>query len=40
MSANSKVRGVPLAERRIRSRSGVTVLAYKRDEAPWKNADL
>ncbi|MHA6693837.1 potassium channel family protein [Homoserinimonas sp. A520] len=40
MSPNSLVLGVPLGESHIRSRYGVTVLAYKREEGAWKNADL
>lgn len=40
MSPNSLVLGVPLGESHIRSRFGVTVLAYKREETGWKNADL
>jgi trk system potassium uptake protein TrkA len=40
MSPNSLVLGVPLGESHIRSRLGVTVLAYKREGTGWKNADL
>lgn len=40
MSPNSLVLGMPLGESRIRSRYGVTVLAYKKAEGAWKNADL
>ncbi|MET1042824.1 MAG: TrkA family potassium uptake protein [Microbacteriaceae bacterium] len=40
MSPNSHVRGVRLGDSDIRSRFGVTVLAYKRGDAGWRNADL
>ncbi|WP_198295435.1 TrkA family potassium uptake protein [Diaminobutyricimonas sp. LJ205] len=40
MSPNSLVRGVRLGDSHIRSRFGVTVLAYKRGDSEWRNTDL
>jgi trk system potassium uptake protein len=40
MSPNSLVRGIRLGDSHIRSRFGVTVLAYKRGDSEWRNTDL
>lgn len=40
MAPNALVRGVRLRDSDIRARFGVTVLAYKRGDAGWRNADL
>lgn len=39
MSPNSKVIGTPLGESGVRANHGVTVLAFKRGDSGWQNAD-
>jgi trk system potassium uptake protein TrkA len=40
MSPNSHVLGIRLGDSGIRSRFGVTVLAYKREGGDWRNTDV
>lgn len=40
MSPNSAVLGIPLGESGVRAKHGVTVLAVKRGDTGWKNADV
>jgi trk system potassium uptake protein TrkA len=39
MSPNSLVVGRPLSETQIKAKYGVTVMAYRCDGSPWKNAE-